>query len=96
MTTKPSSVQPPSYSQFAPEPDFTVIANVCLARADSLIAQWLPEGHRQGNEWIALNPTRADKHPGSFKINLVTGVWADFATGDHGGDLVSLYAVNTH
>ena len=29
---------------------------------------------------------------GSFKINLKTGRWADFATGDKGGDPVSLVA----
>jgi hypothetical protein len=45
-----------------------------------------------GSEWIALNPTRADRRLGSFKINLYTGRWADFATGDAGGDLVSLRA----
>ena len=27
-----------------------------------------------------------------MKINLKTGVWADFATGEKGGDLISLYA----
>jgi hypothetical protein len=35
---------------------------------------------------------RADRHLGSFKINLRTGRWADFATGDAGGDLISLRA----
>ena len=35
---------------------------------------------------------RADKKPGSFKINLTTGKWGDFSTGDRGGDLVSLAA----
>jgi hypothetical protein len=29
---------------------------------------------------------------GSFKINLTSGRWADFATGDAGGDPVSLAA----
>jgi hypothetical protein len=29
---------------------------------------------------------------GSFKINLRTGQWADFATGDKGGDVISLAA----
>jgi hypothetical protein len=29
---------------------------------------------------------------GSFKINLVTGRWADFACGATGGDVVSLVA----
>lgn len=70
---------------------FETLANACLARAERLVAQWLPEGRREGQEWVALNPTRADSHVGSFKVNLVTGQWADFATGDKGGDLISLY-----
>ena len=70
---------------------FEVIADTCLARAEHLVAEWLPEGRREGQEWVALNPTRADSHLGSFKVNLVTGQWADFATGDQGGDLISLY-----
>ena len=70
---------------------FEVIANACLARAERLVAEWLPEGRREGQEWVALNPMRADAHRGSFKVNLVTGQWADFATGDKGGDLISLY-----
>ena len=31
-------------------------------------------------------------HPGSFSVNLETGRWADFSTGDRGGDPVSLAA----
>src|ERR1700730_3596436 len=38
------------------------------------------------------NPTRADRHPGSFRINMRTGKWAEFAIGAGGGDPVSLVA----
>ncbi len=54
--------------------------------------QWLPQGKKEGNEYKSLNPTRADGKSGSFSINLRTGQWADFATSDKGGDLISLYA----
>jgi hypothetical protein len=37
-------------------------------------------------------PTRADRRPGSFKINLHTGRWADFATDQRGRDVISLAA----
>jgi hypothetical protein len=47
----------------------------------------LPGGQTIGGEWVARNPTRADRQPGSFKINLRTGHWAGFATSDKGGDL---------
>lgn len=64
--------------------------------AEHLLPEWLPDGKRQGHEWVARNPTRNDTRPGSFTINIVTGKWADFATGDEGGDLVSLYAYLFH
>lgn len=72
--------------------DFARIAALALAAADTLVTQWLPDGKRMGAEWSARNPTRGDGHAGSFSVNLGSGVWADFATGDKGGDLVSLYA----
>jgi hypothetical protein len=62
----------------------------------TLVPQWLPDGKRVGSEWVARNPTRADNRPGSFSINLQTGAWADFATGDEGGDLISLWAYLQH
>ena len=54
--------------------------------------RWLPDGKRRGFEWVARNPTRADRKSGSFKINLRSGRWADFATGAKGGDVISLAA----
>lgn len=46
----------------------------------------------RGQEYIARNPTRADRRLGSFKVNIRTGRWYDFATGDAGGDIISLIA----
>ena len=71
---------------------FHAVNLACRARFPSLLAIWLPDGLQRGQEWVALNPTRSDRRAGSFKINVVTGRWADFATGDKGGDPVSLYA----
>lgn len=48
-----------------------------------------------GHEIQMLNPMRADKRYGSFSINRRTGRWAEFATGDKGGDLISLAAYLT-
>lgn len=72
--------------------DFEAVNRVALAALPALLGRWLPSGKRIGSEWVALNPRRADRRPGSFKINLRTGRWADFATGDKGGDVVSLAA----
>ena len=44
------------------------------------------------SEAVVRNPTRNDRGPGSFKINLRSGKWADFATPDKGGDVISLAA----
>ncbi|SFH52556.1 hypothetical protein SAMN04488020_12011 [Palleronia marisminoris] len=71
---------------------FTTVNMACRQNLPSLLTAWLPDGRRVGDEWTARNPTRADRRPGSFKINIQTGRWADFATGDKGGDPVSLYA----
>lgn len=71
---------------------FSAIADAALSHAETLAARWLPDGRREGNEWVARNPRRADRKLGSFKVNLRTGRWADFATGDGGRDLVSLAA----
>ena len=43
-------------------------------------------------EIVALNPRRADRNLGTFKINRYNGRWCDFATGDKGGDPISLVA----
>ncbi|WP_278361552.1 toprim domain-containing protein [Stutzerimonas kunmingensis] len=68
------------------------IATSALAAADMLLANWLPDGKRKGVEYWPTNPVRGDRKPGSFSINITTGKWHDFASGDKGGDLVSLLA----
>lgn len=77
--------------------DFAAVNRVALGYLPSLVRVWCPQGRMCGCEWQSLNPTRGDKTPGSFSINTKTGKWADFATGDKGGDVVSLaaYVFNT-
>ena len=72
--------------------DFPAINRAALASLPALLRRWLPDGHFMGREYTARNPTRADRRPGSFRINVNSGKWADFATGDKGGDVVSLAA----
>ena len=61
------------------------------------LQSWRPEGELKGKEYCMLNPHNP-KQPGktrklgSFSCDVNTGEWHDFATGDKGGDLVSLYA----
>ncbi len=71
--------------------DFARINAAALRVLPALLARWLPDGQWIGHEFVARNPRRADRRPGSFKINR-NGRWGDFATGDKGGDVLSLAA----
>ncbi len=72
--------------------DFPAINRAALASLPALLRRWLPDGRLMGREYTARNPRRADRRPGSFSINVNSGRWSDFATGDKGGDVVSLAA----
>lgn len=75
-----------------PRINFEAINRAARPLLPQLCERWLPEGRRRGHEYVARNPLRADRQAGSFTINLSTGKWADFATGDRGGDVISLAA----
>ena len=72
--------------------DFGRVNAAALPVLPALLERWLPDGRRLGAEYVARNPTRADRRAGSFSVNIRTGRWADFATGERGGDVVSLAA----
>ena len=72
--------------------DFDGINRVALGRVDVILARWLPDGRIEGTEYVALNPKRRDHRRGSFKVNVRTGAWGDFAADAAGGDLISLAA----
>ena len=76
--------------------DFTAINAAALPGFALLLHQWLPGGDRSGGEYVAKNPMRNDSHAGSFSINVNSGVWNDFATGDGGSDPISLFAYLFH
>lgn len=72
--------------------DFKTINQTALAALPAILARLVPGGKAIAGEYVARNPTRADRRAGSFKISLRSGRWSDFATGDAGGDVVSLVA----
>lgn len=76
----------------AQQVNFREVNALAMSYLPSLLSKWLPDGKAFGHEFTALNPKRNDHKAGSFKVNLVTGRWADFATGERGGDIVSLAA----
>jgi hypothetical protein len=77
----------------SPHPTFEEVRQRAHAVYPSLLASWLPDGQQRGRYWLgAKNPTRNDRRAGSFVIDLAKGSWRDYATDDHGGDAISLYA----
>lgn len=71
---------------------FEAVNAAAQGRIESLARGWVAKARLSGDNLFALNPTRADKTVGSFCINVRTGIWADFATNDKGGDIISYYA----
>ena len=72
---------------------FKAVAAAALARFDSVMdSLGLSGGKNAGREYLPLNPKRDDHAPGSLTINRDKGAWMEGATGDKGGDLVSLAA----
>jgi hypothetical protein len=71
--------------------NFDRVNRAALAALPALLARWLPDGIWHGAEYVARNPKRADRRPGSFKVNR-NGRWADWAVDAKGGDVVSLAA----
>jgi len=63
----------------------TDLAGQILQLAEHLV----PGGRVEGHEYLMLNPLRQDSQLGSFKINIVTGQWADFAANEKGSDIIS-------
>ena len=72
--------------------DFAAVSSRALQDLPAILERWLPGGQFRGAEYIVLNPRRDDRRPGSFKINVRSGKWADFSTGDSGGDVIALAA----
>ena len=72
--------------------DFDQVRIAAQRNALAICQRVLPGGRVVGREYEVRNPKRPDRMPGSFRVNLRTGRWADFATGDRGGDLISLVA----
>jgi hypothetical protein len=66
--------------------DFKAVGSAALGALDVMVPRILLGGYRKGRERIVPNPTRNNATPGSFSINLQTGIWAEFATGATGSD----------
>lgn len=70
--------------------DFKAVSDSALECAEAILVSIFPAGKRRGAEFQVGS---LNGEPGtSLSINIHTGLWSDFATGERGGDLVSLLA----
>jgi len=75
--------------------DFAEIRARLIDNISSIVPELVPGGRRNGKYWIGRNPTRADRHGGSFWVLMsgpATGAWRDEAgvRGVDEGDIVRL------
>jgi putative DNA primase/helicase len=56
----------------------------------NVLKQLIPNGKIEGSDYVAPNPRRNDRRAGSFRIDIASGRFNDFATGDRGGDIIDL------
>lgn len=71
--------------------DFPTLNARLLSQGEALLFHWFSDnGHVLAGEFCVGN-LRGDAGK-SLKVNLHSGVWCDFATGEKGADLISLYA----
>lgn len=73
-----------------PDLDFQGLNARLLSDSRNLLESWLPGGRVRGHEYVCAGLQGGKGE--SCSVNLSTGRWGDFATGEKGGDLVSLYA----
>ena len=57
-----------------------------------ILKRLVGKGKIEGSDYVALNPRRSDKKAGSFRIDIASGKFHDFATGDRGGGIIDLAA----
>lgn len=77
----------------AAAPDFAAVNRAARARLPEVLARLLPGGRAIGAAWQA--GSLGGEAGGSLRVSLRgarAGAWCDFATGERGGDPVSLAA----
>lgn len=58
-----------------------------IPRIPAIAKRWLPSGELRCHHWVSPNPRSKSSQ---LKVDLRTGAWRDWATGDHGDDVISL------
>ena len=55
-----------------------------------ILKRLVENGKIEGGNYVALNPRRSDKKAGSFRIDIASGKFHDFSTGDSGSSIIDL------
>lgn len=69
---------------------YLALSAALLDRINQLVPAWLAGGKKEGKEYKC--GSLSGGKGGSCSVNMVSGMWSDFATGEKGGDLISLFA----
>ena len=72
--------------------DFALIKRKYRENPLPILRELVGQGRIEGSDYVALNPRRKDGKLGSFRIDINTGRFHDFATGDRGGSVIDLAA----
>ena len=72
--------------------DFQSIKQKYRENPLAILKQLVGRGQIEGSDYVILNPNRNDSKLGSFRIDISTGRFHDFATGDRGGSIIDLAA----
>ena len=72
--------------------DFKHIKRQYSENSLAILKQLVGAGKIEGGDYVVLNPRRSDKKAGSFRIDISSGKFHDFATGDRGGSILDLAA----
>jgi len=76
----------------SPKNTVSEIAQLLAEQVETVVKMLLPGGKREGHDWVVGSVSGEGGR--SLKVCLTgqkAGVWADFATGEHRGDLVDLW-----
>lgn len=73
-----------------PPIQFAALAEALLDNAQHLVPLWLQGGEQRGHEYVC--GSLSGGKGSSCSVNMTNGLWADFASGEQGRDLLSLYA----
>ena len=73
-----------------PRVNIAEVARAARPHILELCQRWLSGGRLVGHEWTCGN--LSGEAGSSCRVNVRTGRWADFASGDTGGDAVALCA----